>query len=184
MASYTDTACNDCNLQVFQSYNIDKCSFWDGTILGFFLTTCGTEVSCIQDQTEVQALIDQGKAQFVPGLGTLNASTANTIDVPFPCGPSQVVEDYTNTIDYEIPFNDFENYDFWNEIKESGVVGEAYYVIKSGVIFKMSSSPSITADWGVNGQFLTIAGTFTYETTSLDKPYKALGPIFGCSTSL
>lgn len=183
MPDYIKTACQTSEQAIFQDYNIDNCSFWDSTIVGFVLTTRGTEVACIQDETEINTLKAANKLQFVPGLGTVNDSTANTIEVPFPYGPEDIVEDYTTTRDYEIPFYDFDNYDFWNEIKQSGQLGQCYYVTKSGVIFEMASNPSITADWGANGQFLVIKGTFTYRTSGLDKPYRALGTQFGSSAA-
>lgn len=179
MADYIKTACASSEMAILQDYSIDNCSFWDATIVGFVLTTPGTTVACIQDSAEVDALKAANKLQFVPGLGTVNDSTANTTDVPFPYGPEQITEDYTTTRDYEVPFYDFDNYPFWDEIKKSGQLGQCYYVTKSGVIFEMSSNPSITADWGANGNFLVVKGTFTYRTSGLDKPYQALGTQFG-----
>lgn len=136
-------------------------------------------MNCVQDQSELETLRDQGKAQYVTGLGTLNDSTANTVDVPFPLGPESIPEDYTNTIGYEVPFYNKSNYLFWKEIKETGTAGDCFYILESGIAMKMSSNPSITADWGANGDFFVVKGDFTYNTSSLDEPFFALGPVFG-----
>lgn len=181
---YLTASCAESTLKLFQPYNKNVCDFINGTIVGVFVTVPGTTITCIQDQTEVTAAITANTAQFIPALGTLNDATANTVDVPFPYGPTEIVEDYTKTIDYEAPYIDG-NYDFWNEIVTTGgSLGEAYWVVKGGLIVKMEGTITMTANWGFNDPFLTVKGTFTYKSNTLDKPYYALGPVFGANSTI
>lgn len=182
MADYLTSACAGSDFGTFAAYEINNCDFLESEIVALGLTTPGTTLSCVSDLTEVQNAITARTFQVVTGIGTLNEPTQNTIDVPFRFGPTVITQDLTQVINFDAPFIP-ENHEFWDEVIQAETVGQAFYVTAAGLVFQMRGTVSITGGYADNGGIQVVRVSLTRNYKGIDKPFQALGPIFGANAA-
>ena len=132
-----------------------------------------------------QALADNN-AVVLSGLGTKGAPTENSADNPFPCGPSKIITNFTETLSFQANFGNKDNYELLNGLRENGgTIGELYYATKGGLVFKAIGTPTVSVSWSSvaigDDTIWTATLDFEWDTNSLDEPFCALGDIFGCN---
>ncbi len=185
---YLRVNCVDCDSK-FLSYTDPGCNAIKGKIHKMVLLACGvTPPDCPQVESEWTTLIANNEAAIITVLGEKPDATPNTVEDPYPCSQDTITENYTESFNYGAKFwkdcdTGADNYDFWNNLRRSGTIGGFYYAVEGGLLFEPLpvSGYSITVDWDRSqNNILGVKGVITYKTESLDKPWFALGSLFGC----
>jgi len=180
MADFFAATCTTANTQSrFKTYTDPGCDRIRSEIMGIAFLIEGGDLECITDLTDLQAADASGELVYFKAIGTKNDATPNTITDPFPCSSDNIVQDYTESLDFSTPYHP-DNYEFWNNIRGGAPIGTMYYVVEGGLIHKIPATPTLTITKADEAGIEAIKGSVEWNTNEIEQPFRAHKTFFGC----